>query len=77
MTGDNMKKSLSNQILQYLKQNPDAGDTLEGIATWWLEQQRIERVVKEVAEVLDSLIKEGKINPQQRNSGPTIYKIKK
>lgn len=29
-------------ILDYLRKNPNAADTLEGIAQWWLEQERIE-----------------------------------
>ena len=73
----NNKEILSRKILNYLKKHPQAGDTLEGIATWWLEQQRIEEIVDEVAEALDVLIKKGRVQALESQSGVTIYKVKK
>lgn len=73
----NNKEILSQKILNYLKKHPQAGDTLEGIATWWLAQQRIEEIVDEVAEALDILIKKGSIQALESQSGVTIYKVKK
>ena len=65
------------RILNYLEKHPDAGDTLEGIVTWWLEQDRIDRLVNEVAEALRLLEEEGTILAHTTRSGNTIYKIKK
>lgn len=73
----NNKEVLSQKILNYLKKHPQAGDTLEGIATWWLAQQRIEEIVDEVAEALDVLIKKGRVQALESQSGVTIYKVKK
>lgn len=73
----NNKEILSRKILNYLIKHPQAGDTLEGIATWWLEQQRIEEIVDEVAEALDVLIKKGRVQALESQSGVTIYKLKK
>jgi hypothetical protein len=70
-------EALSREILDYLKKHPDASDTLEGIATWWLEQQRIERLVDEVAEALELLIKKGAVRARKINDSVTTYKIKK
>lgn len=55
------KKEISKKILDYLKKNPDTGDTLEGITEWWLESERVDQAVEEVAEVLEALIKKGLI----------------
>jgi hypothetical protein len=69
------KNQLSRQILNYLKKHPQAGDTLEGIAGWWLAQQRIEEVVDEVADALETLIKKGAIKAHTTRSGSSVYKI--
>ena len=68
---------LSQQILSYLAKHPQAGDTLEGIVTWWLEQERIDRLVDEVANTLIILERKGTIRTHKTQSGLTIYKIKK
>lgn len=75
MTG--RKKNFSQMILNYLQKNPGAGDTVEGIVTWWLEQERIERVVDEVAKALESLVQRGAVRVHKTQYGTSIYKIKK
>ncbi|MGD2089588.1 MAG: hypothetical protein PVH61_25660 [Candidatus Aminicenantes bacterium] len=70
-------EALSRQILDYLQKHPEASDTLEGIAAWWLEQQRIEDLVEEVAEALEILVKKGAITAHKKTDGTTNYKIKK
>ena len=71
------KEILSSKILRYLEKHPKAGDTLEGIAFWWLQQQLIEEVVDEVEEALDFLVKKGVIEANISQAGLTVYKIKK
>lgn len=44
------------QILRYLTRQPEAEDTLEGIARWWLQRERIERTVDEVGQSLQLLL---------------------
>lgn len=70
-------EALSRLILDYLQKNPGASDTLEGIASWWLEQQRIEQLVEEVAEALELLLKKGTVIAGKKSGGITTYKIKK
>lgn len=70
------KKILSQRIINYLKKHPEAGDTLEGIVTWWLEQERIDRVVDDIADTMRGLEKEGKVLSHKTQTGTTIYKIK-
>ena len=47
------------QILDYLKERPQAMDTLEGIAEWWLMRQRIRMDVAMLAHVLRRLTARG------------------
>jgi hypothetical protein len=77
MEHQSKKEILSRKILSYLEKHPKAGDTLEGIAMWWLEQQLIEEVVDEVEKALNFMVKKGVIRTNTSQSGLTIYKIKK
>jgi Fe2+ or Zn2+ uptake regulation protein len=70
-------EKLSRQILDHLQKHPEASDTLEGIAAWWLEQQQIEQLVEEVADALELLVKKGAVRAHKKNDGITNYKIKK
>jgi len=67
----------SEMILNYLRKNPDAGDTLEGITRWWLEQEKIEISVDRAVEALESLVQKGEIRVQKVKGGSTFYKVNK
>ena len=62
-------------ILSYLRENPEAGDTLEGITDWWLRSEMIEESVDEVADVLESLAQRGAIRKHKVEGGTTFYRI--
>ncbi|MCP4368466.1 MAG: hypothetical protein GY797_10215 [Deltaproteobacteria bacterium] len=64
-------------ILNYLRKNPNAGDTLEGISKWWLDFEKIDIKVDEVSKVLETLIKEGKVKRQVIEGDNPVYKINK
>ncbi len=71
------QKETSKKILDYLQENPDAGDTLEGITRWWLQSECVEQSVDKVAGVLEQLIKEGVVKKQEVKGGRPFYKIGK
>ena len=62
-------------ILSYLRKNPEAGDTLEGISKWWLELERIEVSVEEVSNALDFLITKGLVKTLRPKGGKVFYKV--
>lgn len=72
---NNTKEDIARMILDYLRKNPDAGDTLEGITRWWLHSEKIESLVDDVSIALESLIKEGIIERQMINGDNPIYRI--
>lgn len=72
----NKKKKLARQILIYLGKYPGAGDTLEGITTWWVEHECIEKAVEEVGEALRYLVRKGALQEHKIKNNPPIYKIK-
>ena len=53
------KEELAEAILQYLQEHPQASDTLEGIAEWWIMRQQVQVDVDALNSVLRELTKAG------------------
>ena len=62
-------------ILNYLSQNPEANDTLEGIMEWWLLTYRINFEMKKVKAAISSLIKDGWIIETKRKDSTVHYRL--
>src|SRR5215470_3828677 len=62
-------------ILAYLADNPDAGDTLAGIAEWWLLTQSIKFETRTVSEAVARLVADGLIVEHKGIDSRIIYKI--
>ena len=71
---DQDKDKACQHILGYLLDNPDAGDTLEGIADWWLLKQRIRFETLTVAQAVAQLVNDGLITAQQGPDSRIIYR---
>jgi Fe2+ or Zn2+ uptake regulation protein len=67
----------SKLILDYLKKNPKAGDTLEGITRWWLERERIENSVDKVIRALENLVEKGLVKGTKVKGGSLFYRVNK
>lgn len=66
--------NVAKRVLRFLQSNPGAKETLEGIAEWWLMQERITEAVNQVSEAVAWLVAKGYL--ERKNSGiSTIYKI--
>lgn len=74
---NNTKEDIARMILSYLNKYPKAGDTLEGISRWWLEYEKIDSTMEEVAGVLEKLIKEGKVKRHVIHGKKPIYMLAK
>ena len=63
------ESDLYRAVVAYLDENPDAMDTLEGIAEWWVMRQRIRTSVSTVARVVGQLVEDGlleEVGPRER-----------
>ena len=69
------KEEVAYEILQYLIDNPNATDTLEGIVTWWLLERTIKYRIVLVKEALDMLVDDGLVIAHQGSDYRTHYKI--
>lgn len=62
-------------ILSYLSDNPDAGDTFDGLVEWWLLDQKIKFETRNVSEAVAHLISEGLIVEHEEADSRIIYKV--
>lgn len=62
-------------ILTYLCNNPDAGDTFDGIVEWWLLHQRIKYETQSISEAVRRLVVEGLIEAHQEPDSRILYRV--
>lgn len=66
---------IAKQILAYLSRNPEAQDTLEGIAGWWLMEERIRESLVETQSALDDLAAARLVVVRKGADGKGYYQI--
>lgn len=69
------EEEISREILAYLSDHPDAGDSLEGIVEWWLLERNIMRQKKAVLEALNSLVEQGWVLRYSDKNNKILYHI--
>ena len=60
-SGDADERTLRQLVLGYLEEHPLSMDTLAGIAEWWLERRRIRVEIERIAQILEDLTRQGRI----------------
>ena len=68
-------KDLTREILDYLSEHPDAADTPEGIALWWIKRRRYEASVKLVKLALEELERRGSLDKTILTDGTFLYGV--
>lgn len=66
---------LARRILAYLDENPDANDTSEGIAEWWLLEREIREQQDQVEAALSELAAEGWVIASRRADARVHYRL--
>ena len=64
---------MARAILRYLQGHPDAKDTLEGIAQWWLLKEWTERKYSQIEDSLSDLVSRGLVIERRREGMPPYY----
>jgi len=70
-------REIARAVLRYLQEHPDAKDTLEGIAQWWLLRQCSERRLAEVKRGVSLLLAQGLIVEIRREGLSPYYHLNK
>lgn len=65
---------LADEIRDYLAAHPNAADSAEGIARWWLTRQRPSATLAGVVAALEYLERLGLIESQRRQDGEVLYR---
>lgn len=62
-------------ILGYLRKNPEAQDTLEGVAQWWLPDSQRHPRTATIKEALRELVDAGLISEHRGKDAQISYRI--
>lgn len=63
------------EVLAHFFRNPQAADTLEGVARWRLLRETVHRGVDETAEALEWLVSEGLLKETPTTYSKPIYSL--
>ncbi len=66
-------RSIEGELLAYLRKNPTAGETLEGIVQWWLVRQRYIEASEKIREALQLLEQDGWVRRVVNPDGVELY----
>jgi len=72
---DETVRQIGYRILNYLVENPNAQDTLEGIVEWWLLDRLTVSNVTKVKEALANLVAAHLVLERKGKESRTYYKI--
>ena len=64
-------------IRRYLLDHPNAADTLQGVAQWWLSGDADEEWLSKVQRAIEQLVKRGEMVRQTLRDGTVIYERNK
>jgi hypothetical protein len=65
---------IAHDVLRYIHEHPEAADTPEGVAKWWLRDRY---PLTRVREVLAKLVAEGLLVEREGRNHEVIYRQKK
>lgn len=69
------RAEIYHDVLAYLTENAEAGDTLEGIVEWWLLEQKIKQGSAQIKEALDELAAKQLIRVYKGRDSRAHYRI--
>jgi hypothetical protein len=68
------EQETAHQILRYLRKHPNAKDTVDGIARWWLQESG-DATLARVEKAVSFLLRIGLIVETQRKGLPRYYGV--
>ena len=74
-TNDRRVPEVATQILHYFERNPEAADSLEGIARWRLLEEQIHRSLLETQLALEWLVTQGFLVEVSSVSAGNLYRL--
>lgn len=69
------ERRVAKLLLRYMKSHPEAKHTAEGIARWWILQQKMEEEVGKIENVIDYFINIGMLERVSVQQDQIYYKF--
>ncbi|ABA58346.1 hypothetical protein Noc_1880 [Nitrosococcus oceani ATCC 19707] len=69
--------AVANAIKHYFDAHPNAADSVEGIARWWLTRQRFKEATETIEKALECLVAEGEVTKMVTGEGKFVYSYAK
>lgn len=69
------EQKIAQLLLTYMQNNPEAKHTAEGIARWWILQQKLEDEISLVERVIDYFTAKGILEKVALAEGNSYYKF--
>ena len=73
MRGDQRAEEIAQLVSRYLDEHPNASDTIDGIARWWLDRQRFDDARELVSRALELLEQRGVVKRRTLANGVTLF----
>lgn len=70
------ESATAKEILRYFLRNPEAADSLEGIARWRLLDETIHRNLEEIAQALEWLVAQGFLLELRTAASGRVFRLK-
>ena len=67
--------TLARHILRYLREHPEAQDTVEGIMMWWVSERAIKHWLPHVRKSLTALVSRGYLEKHTAADGRVFYRL--
>jgi hypothetical protein len=72
---DETEREVAKQILRYFHRNPQAADTIEGVARWRLLEETIRSNLEVVMKAVAWLVSEGVLIKESRPANATLFRL--
>jgi Fe2+ or Zn2+ uptake regulation protein len=72
---DKKLPKLARHILRYLREHPEAQDTIEGITVWWVSERAIKQWLPHVRHALAALVTRGYLEKHTVAGGRVFYRL--
>jgi len=73
---ENPTSVLTKEILQYFATHPDAGDSIKGIALYWIKNQSYKYSIERIQSVLAVLEYRGTVVRIEMPDGSSFYRLR-
>ena len=68
-------QTVADEIISYISKHPNAVDSVEGIANWWLTRERYSTAINIVQDALNMLESSGQLLKSTTGNGKEIYSL--